>query len=207
MPITRHENGKTDKNGHFSFVYNREAHRNVMGNPFYVMTRDTAHDSVATAEVSPDQFGTNLVLRMQPGLTLSGSVVNSKAQGIGGASLAFWLHEPGYDTDLQISCTTDADGHYVAKGLPTGWRYKIVAAAKGYGHRDITLSQPAPAMRTIQVEPISLPTANLRVGGVVLDKTKKPASNARISMGGTGQTNAITTADNNGRFSFPLRGE
>jgi protocatechuate 3,4-dioxygenase beta subunit len=202
IPSMQQDEIRSDIEGCYSLIFNRQMFSEVPDQTFYIMARDASRNLAGAVEIEVDQPDTNSILKLQPALALTGCVINDQGEPVADAQLRLTLHTSSSECDLNINCATDARGCYEIKGLPPGWRYRIDVSAKGHGGHDRTLAAPAPDVLRVEVEPIELIKAAKRVAGMVLDQSGKAVSGGRVRIGGAAQPSADSSTDDKGMFSF-----
>jgi protocatechuate 3,4-dioxygenase beta subunit len=146
-------------------------------------------------------------LKLRPGATLTGEVVDPNGRGIAGAGLrimlrvANWGSSLGRDRDVK----TDTEGKFEVSAIPPDQRYNVTALAQGYGQREIDLEEARVTGDRVDVGRFELAVANLSVTGLVVDAEGEPVPNADVHCygdGQTGQPDVRTKADAEGRFTL-----
>jgi hypothetical protein len=199
MPILDDPDARTDVNGRFELTW--QPRRSGMNDSTVVFLARDVDRNLAVAQDIDEDTGT-LDLKLEPGLTLMGRVeCDGKPLTNAAIALVFWYGNTGMHlTDL--SRGTQTPGQFEIPALPTGRKYGVVASAKGYGQKAIHDLGLAPETRSLELDPLELKPANLRLAGQVLDADDKPISGASVNLSGDTQPNANTRTDRQGRFSF-----
>jgi hypothetical protein len=135
-------------------------------------------------------------------VVLAGTVVDSDGKGIANASLLVMLQGPRWGASIGRSIAADADGKYEIKALAPGRKYSVEASADGYGRRGTEAGAEDAADSRLNVEPLTLPAADLSVSGVVVDSDDKPVSSVRVSCYGENQPHGSTQTDADGKFTL-----
>src|SRR5262249_5306513 len=118
------------------------------------------------------------------------------------ATLIFWTGNSGFHLH-GLATKTNIPGHFEIRALPPGQRYGLIVSAPGFGQKIIhQVSADAPDGQ-IQLEPIALNFANLKLAGRLLDSEEKPVAGATVSLQGEGQPTDNVRTDREGRFEFP----
>ena len=172
---------------------------------FYIFARDKGRDMGLALPVSKASTPLDLVLK--PAVTLVGRVVDDNGKGIANAKLHPMLRASTWNSsfggDYRNPLRTDANGFYEIKSLPPDNRYSLTAWAQGYGETRVDLVDTREAVnKRLDVEVMTLATANLRVSGQVVDDEGRPVAKARVdtSRSGEGQPNVNATTDAQGQF-------
>jgi hypothetical protein len=145
------------------------------------------------------------MLRLEPGLSISGTVQDEKGTPMPRANvnLNIIAGNMGGMVDYQ-PIKVNSDGTFTIPALPMGQQYDIYITANGYGsmHKDVRKSQSR--TNSIQFLPIKLRLANLLLVGQVLGADKKPLSGAQVNINGDGQPNGFMNTDATGHFKFKV---
>jgi hypothetical protein len=190
--------GTTDTNGHFVVTWHAVNQNASYYEPFLI-ARDFKRN-LAFAQ-SIDESTTNLDLRLEPGLAVTGRATDTKGKPLAKAEaeIMFWTEHMG--SSMGKAVPANAEGRFEIKALPPGRHYGVIVSAKGYGRVTRDVKQDAEGRR-IELEPCELALADQRIAGVVLDADDKPVTNANIFGHGEGQPGVNGTTDAKGRFSF-----
>jgi len=103
------------------------------------------------------------------------------------------------------SITTDAEGNYEVRAIPSEHRYQINVSADGYGSDEIEIHADNAINNILDVNAVTLPIANLTVSGIVVDTQGNPIANTQVesyNFGGNQPDNLSTQTDSQGRFTF-----
>jgi len=165
--------------------------------------RDVEHNLVSAVEV--DGQTTNVDLRLQAGLTLSGSVQDPAGAPVTNAIIGIMMSVQRGSSVLdqqQAAAAVDAKGAFSFPALPRGQQYNISVAARGYG----TVSRRALPSETqtasLQLEPFTLQVANQKLEGLVLGTNDRPVAGAIVSARVQSQTGPGVTSDAQGHFAI-----
>ena len=189
---------ETDANGRFDVEWN-----SLPGGPnnrsCCLFIRD-AERNLAVAQDIDEETGP-LDLRLAPGLTLAGRVqCDGKPIAKATAVLVLWTGNSGMHVN-GLSTETNVPGYFAIGALPPGRRYGLYVSAPGYGQRYVNEVDASEARR-IELDPVELRPANLKLAGTVLDADDKPVVGANVSLYGDGQPNGSVGTDHDGRFAF-----
>jgi protocatechuate 3,4-dioxygenase beta subunit len=190
--------GTTDTNGHFLVIRNLPDGNN----PYYeqyLIARDLRRN-LAFAQ-SIEESTTNVDLRLEPGLAVTGFATDAKGKPLpkAEAEIMFWTEHMG--STMGKSVPADSEGRFEIKALPPGRHYGLIVSAKGYGRVTHDVAQEAEGRR-IELGPFELALADQRIAGVVLGADDKPVTGASIFGYGEGQPSVNGKTDAKGRFSF-----
>ncbi len=154
------------------------------------------------AAVDVDEDTRTKDITLHPGLTLIGRVVDPDGKGIADSQVTPMLQGPRWGSSIRNSqATTDGDGKFEIKALPTEYNYNLYTRAEGYGeNRSEETSADDAVDNTIDVGSITLAVANLSVSGVVVDNDDKPVAGVRVYCHGDNQPHRNTQTGDDGKF-------
>ncbi|HEY5913467.1 MAG TPA: carboxypeptidase regulatory-like domain-containing protein [Verrucomicrobiae bacterium] len=184
---------KTDANGRHEFVH-RE-------NPLVVVAVDAVRDLAVSREV--EEGVTNLDVRLAPALTVSGRIQDPQGKPIASTNSILYLKSGSYGYPVSWQpVTTDARGCFKLVHLPADRAYYVQVNARGYG----SAQPPVPAEddRHVELPPIVLKPATLKLAGRVVDASETPLGGVYIYVSGNGQPNMDTRTDSDGRFDLDV---
>jgi protocatechuate 3,4-dioxygenase beta subunit/predicted enzyme related to lactoylglutathione lyase len=169
---------------------------------YLLIGRDTEHNLAAAVAI--DEKATNVDLHLQTALTISGSVQDPAGAPVKNAmiSLILWSGNRGSSFGQQRPGMVDAQGAFSISNLPLGQRYTMNVTATGYGSANQQVAAADTAIASLQLPPITLKVANLKLEGQVVDANDKPQPGVQVQVNGVGQPNASTTTDSKGHFAF-----
>lgn len=140
-------------------------------------------------------------LRLEPGCTVSGRVVDPDGKPVKGAQVRPMLCGDRWRTSIPHGpVETDTDGRYELKALPRDQRYSVAASADGYGQSQADVAFAGPGAARGEAEDIVLALADRHIAGSVVDLDDKPVAGARIWLHGTGQPSRQGTSGKDGTF-------
>ncbi|MCX6926450.1 MAG: carboxypeptidase-like regulatory domain-containing protein [Verrucomicrobia bacterium] len=183
----------TDVNGRFALVH-RE-------NPQVVLAVDALHNLAVSQEL--EEGVTNLDLQLKPALTITGRVEDPQGGPISNARALVYLNSGSWGFPVYWQpVTTDAQGHFKIVNLPTDRTYYINFGAKGFGSAQEKV--PTEEGNAVEMPPVVLRKADLKLLGKVVDSAGAPLANASIRAEGNGQPEIEVQADANGRFALEV---
>jgi protocatechuate 3,4-dioxygenase beta subunit len=188
----------TDSNGHFSLTWNPE-NQNQQEYELFLIARDLKRN-LALAQTIEDNV-TNVDLRLEPGLTITGIVTDTNGKPLTNAEAQVSLLTERMGAGFGKPVRADAQGRFEIKALPTGRRYGVNVSAKGYGTANRGVTEGTEGQR-LALERCELVLADQRIAGVVLDEDDKPVAEANIHGYGEGQPSVSGKTDSKGRFAF-----
>jgi uncharacterized GH25 family protein len=160
--------------------------------------------NLATA-FTVDKATKTLDIKLKPGVTIIGKVIGSDGKSIEGAGIRIMLRQTMMASTFlrNVSIKTDAEGNFEIKAVPADQRYQINVNANGYGSKQIDTYANNAINNILDVEPLTLPIANLTVSGQVVDTEGNPLANARIesrNFEGGQPESLLTQTDSQGKF-------
>ncbi|MBN2316686.1 MAG: carboxypeptidase regulatory-like domain-containing protein [Sedimentisphaerales bacterium] len=173
--------------------------------PHYIQARHERLNLAAITEI--DQEVKTLDIKLKPGAVLSGKIVDPEGKGIAGATTApIFIHQKPKTggTVIRSQATSDSEGNFEIKAIPTGHTYWVTARADGYHEVSsfpIQTDGTATDMR-FDVGIISLPDGTFYVTGIIVDANDQLVADAIVSIDGEGQKHQEKKTDAQGRFTF-----
>lgn len=191
------EKGVTDAAGRFEIEARRAQPR--MNMIYCVLARDVQNNLVAAIDF--EDITNTLQLTLGPALSFAGRVeCQGKPVTNHVVKLLFWIGDGGLHIDGLVT-NTGVPGSFEIRALPVGRRYGLIVSAPGFGqHSNFQLPSDEP--QRVELDPIELEPANLKLAGVVVDAEDKPVAGAMVQLHGGRQPTAVTMTDRKGRFSF-----
>jgi TolB protein len=200
LPMSRRE-VTSDSQGRFEIAWDprRSGSRQRV---HYLVARHERRNLAVAVEI--DEETKTLDLKLKPGVTLTGKVVDPDGKGIGNARIMTMLRVSNWGSSLgQNQVQTDAEGKFEVKAIPAQHKYGVYARADGYGEKNVEVRADDAVGSRLELRPIILALANLSsVSGVVVDVNDKPVPEARISAYGEGQPRRSTQTDAEGKFTI-----
>jgi len=142
---------------------------------------------------------------LAPAGSVSGRVVGHDGKLIGRARIQLIMGSNGYMGMIDRPTVADARGRFTIGLLPVGPKYKLLAAADGYGdeEREFTFKRPG----ALTIKDVVLELADKVVAGVVVDANGQPVAGAKVSargrsMGMGWSTLKSAATDAAGRFEI-----
>jgi hypothetical protein len=156
----------------------------VRTNKATVFVQDPEHNWGTTAET--DAVTTNLDVHLQPGLTLSGSVQDSRGEPVTNAFVQLVPFPPEDLTRSTLNRQTPTNatvrGLYAFAGLPRGVPYLVRVSAEGYGAKDIRVAAADTNTGQLELPKAVLGFADQQVAGQALGPDGKPCWGAEVSL-------------------------
>ncbi len=205
-PAERQKEAVANAGGKFEVVYNMQ---NLSSGeiPVLLLCRYEEGNLAVALEIDGDTR--TLDVKMKPGVTFTGKVVDPDGKDIEGAKLRVDLCKPGLGWPIvqtnptRDEATTDEEGRFEIKAVPTGHKYSLSTEAKGYGRkRSEQISTEDAVYNQLDLGNITLAVANLSVSGVVVDDNDKPVAGVTVNTYSSHQPYHVAKTDADGRFTF-----
>ncbi len=169
---------------------------------FCLVARHSQRNLAAVVEMGPETERVDV--RLEPGLSFSGKVVDPNGRGIAKAHLRAVLRVSYWDAPVSPELVlTAADGTFTWAGFPRNQTYEIQAAADGYGRvlSDVKVAQTQGD--TVDLGAIVLPVANLSITGRVVGADRRPMAGVNLHANAEGQPERLSArTDDEGRFTL-----
>ena len=181
-----------------------EAHRldinsQTKTDKYYFWARHREQNLVAFVEFNEDVK--ILEIRLQPGVILTGIIVDPHGQGIQDAKITAMLLPLDWNKLLVPTIIKpDPEGKFEIRALPPGYKFRLVARALGYRMRKIEVSSGNTPGSRIDIGQIVLARGQFSVSGIVVDRKGKPVADAAVHCTGEKQVDIHTKTDAKGRF-------
>ena len=190
---------QTDANGRYAFSWNpqRSGSQDLT---FCLVARDVARNLAVARDL--EENVTNLDLRLQPALTVTGRVQDGNASPLVNATLQVALWTGSKESQFGGRVKPDAEGRFTITSLPPGRRYTIRASAKNLGSASLALEVENTLTNRIELPPFVFKLPDRKLAGQVVDEEEKPAAGLQVTLQGEGQFFASARTDENGRFTF-----
>ena len=168
---------------------------------FCLVARHEKLNLAAAVEIGQDIKTVDI--RLNPGVTFTGRVVDNDGKGIPAAQVRAMLRISNWGSPLsREQIKADDSGHYELRAIPAGHNYSINASAQGYGRKDIDAHTDNAMDNRLNIETLALLPANLSVSGKIVDAQGKAVSDARVAGSGEGQPHCNTLTDEQGNFTL-----
>ena len=200
LPFNPQPQAKTDARGAFSVQW--QPPPNVpMGSPSLI-ARDPAHNLAAVERIGPET--TNQNLRLSPGLTIRGKVVDATGHVVPKTTLrltsrVFMWNDSVERADIPMN----ESGEFVVTGLPLGALYTFTAQNNGYTLATKAIPEDESQVNLINLNPLVLKPMDRVLAGWVLDADGNPVSGAEIRIANQqrgGAANLDVYTDSKGHF-------
>jgi protocatechuate 3,4-dioxygenase beta subunit len=152
-------------------------------NKVIMLARDLEHNWAAAVEM--DAMTTNLDVHLQPGLTLSGSVQDSRGKPVTNAIVQLVPFPPGELRSVmnrQSPTNVTSRGMFSFNALPKGAPYRVRITADGYWTTNFRVAAADTKVEKLDLTRAVLELADQQVAGQVLDLSGKPSWGAEVSV-------------------------
>ncbi len=168
-----------------------------------LVARDPLHNLVQVLEID-EQTGP-LDLKLQPGVIVTGTVLDQAGQPLPGANarVALRVSRVPVHLDWRELATAGPDGVFEVKAVPPEREYAVTVSADGYGKQEVPIATIGAQESRHDIGRVQLVPSNLSVSGLVVDPNDKPVAGAEISAFGEGQPDLREVqTDAQGRFTL-----
>jgi hypothetical protein len=143
-------------------------------------------------------------ITLKPGVIFTGQVVDPNGKGIEGANVTIMLRGPRWGSSIgRDRITSDAQGRFEIKAVPSDQKYSLYVIAEGYGeNRSEEINAYDAVNYHLDLGNVILPVANLSVSGVVVDSNNKAVAGADVYCSGEGQARSRALTDTEGKFTL-----
>jgi len=167
------------------------------------VARDPQRNLVQVLDID-DHVGP-LDLKLQPGVIVTGTVLNRQGQPLPGANARVQLRVSKAMVRLGWNelAAAGPDGVFEFKAVPPEREYAVTVSADGYGKQEVPIATLSPREERHDIGRVQLVASDLSVSGIVVDPNDKPVAGAEISAFGEGQPDLREVqTDAQGRFTL-----
>jgi protocatechuate 3,4-dioxygenase beta subunit len=195
------DTAKTDANGEYSV--NWQSQPGMRDAKYSVVARDVERNLAAIEAIGTNK--TRVVLRLQPGLSISGTVQDAKGAPLARANINLNMMAGNMGGMVEYEpIKMNSDGTFTIPALPMGQQYHVYVSASSYGSAQKSVGKTQSQTNSIQLSPFKLKTADRQLAGQVLGADQKPLSGVQVNINGNGQPNGSTSTDATGHFKFKV---
>ena len=195
------EGAVTDASGRFEAAWDPASWR-PQSTTFVLVARDLTRNLAEAVDLE-EQPG-DLDVKLRPGLTITGAVLDQEGKPLPGARVRIMLRGSNWGSTLgRGELPAGPDGKFEVKALPAERKYQVTALADGYGKQDVQVNDSDIKDNRYDAGRLQLPLANLSITGVAVDPNDKPVAGASISGYGEGQPDLFNIeTDAEGKFTI-----
>lgn len=179
-----------------------EAHKQLRKSDpeeYHLVARHIERNLAAVADFGKD--ANMLEVRLEPGVILTGKVVDSNNNAIEGARVGTLLKGSDWQAAITpIGMKTDKEGKFSFKALPLGQDYRISVTFLNYRRAKIEFNSSDARDSRIDLKPIVLLKGQYSISGIVVDANDKPVANVELYCTGKDQPFVGAKTDANGKF-------
>jgi len=201
-PMGGSQDPTSDAEGKFEVLYDPGGWGGRETPIMYLVGRYEAGNLAAAVEIEEDAKEVDIILK--PAVTFTGRVVDPDGKGIANAQITVMLRVSSWGSSIgRNRITTDEQGKFEIKAIPTEHKYALYVIAEGYGeNRQEEIHTDNAVNNHLYIGALTLAVANLSVSGIVVDNDGKPVAGARIYCYGEGQSRSRTQTDIEGKFTL-----
>jgi protocatechuate 3,4-dioxygenase beta subunit len=170
-----------------------------------LVARDPQRNLVQVLEID-EQTGP-LDLKLQPGVVVTGTVLNQAGRPLPGANARVSLRVSRIPVPVGLDwrelATAGPDGVFEFKAVPPEREYTVTVSADGCGKQEVPIATLGAKETRHDIGRVTLVASDLSVSGLVVDPNDQPVAGAEISAYGEGQPDLREVrTDAQGRFTF-----
>jgi formylglycine-generating enzyme required for sulfatase activity len=150
-----------------------------------------------------DREANTLDIQLNPGVVLTGKVVDGDGKGIEKAGIFIYLQKSGWRPDFYLSSLrSDIEGRFEIRALPPGYDYVLSFGKSGY--RSVETEFRFADVRNNRVDGVSIVLLRGQhfVSGVVVDENGKPAPHVIVWCSAKDQPHCQGATGADGRFTI-----
>ena len=192
----------SDAEGKFEVIYDPDRWCSDKMPDIILLGRYEKGNLAATLKIEEDTK--TVEIKLKPGVTFTGKVVDPDGKGIANARVVVMLLVTKWDSSIgRDIARTDAQGNFEVKAIPPEHKYNVSASAEGYGgNRSEVIDSNDAVNNHLDVGTITLAVANLSISGMVVDTDDKPIADANVCCSGENQPHYCMQTDAEGKFTL-----
>jgi len=195
------DTAKTDADGEYSV--NWQPQTGMRDAKYFAVARNVERNLAAIEAIGTNK--TRVILRLEPGLSISGTVQDAKGAPLTRANINLNIMAENMGGMVEYeTIKVNSDGTFTIPALPMGQQYHVYVTASGYGSARKSVGKTQSRTNSIQLSPFKLKTADRQLAGQVLGTDNKPLSGAQVNINGNGQPNVSVRTDATGHFKFKV---
>jgi hypothetical protein len=142
-----------------------------------------------------------LDIKLEPGVILTGKVVNNDGKAVEGASVSIFLQGSDWHGVIPpLGMETDAEGKFTFRALPMRCKYNCHVKLLHYRSSKVGFNTADVSDNRVDLGSIVLASGPFSVSGIVVDANDQPVPNVWIYCTGRDQVGINSRTDANGRF-------
>jgi formylglycine-generating enzyme required for sulfatase activity/protocatechuate 3,4-dioxygenase beta subunit len=174
--------------------------RNSDSEEHYLLVRHVERNLAATLKIVED--ANMLDVKLEPGVILTGKVVDAEGKALEGAIVGTALQGSDWRAIIPpAGMKTNAEGKFTFRALPIGNKYSFYARLLHYRPTKFEFNTGDERDNRKDLGPIVLARGEFSVSGVVVDPNGKPVANAWVFCTGKNQVGINSHTDAKGRFN------
>ena len=195
------DTAKTDANGKYSVNWQSEP--GMRDAKYFAIARDVGRNLAAIEAIDTNK--TAVILRLAPGLSISGTVLDAQSAPLTRANINLNMMAGNMGGMVEYQkIKINSDGTFTIPALPMGQQYNVYVTATGCGSARKSVTKTQSQTNSIQLSPFKLKGADRLLAGQVLGTDKKPLSGVQVNINGNGQPNGNMSTDATGHFKFKV---
>jgi hypothetical protein len=165
--------------------------------------RDLEHNYVGTVKV--DDKTTNVSIRLQMGITISGSVQDNNGAPVKNATAEILTSALAVSSTIgRPPATVGEQGAFAISALLRGQSYTLSVSAPGFGVGTLRIPATDTQTANLPLPAIKLKPADQRIEGQVVGPDGNPVAGATVRARGTGQPADLVRTDAGGHFAMKV---
>jgi protocatechuate 3,4-dioxygenase beta subunit len=192
---------KTDASGGYSLDWQPES--GMPNAKYFAVARDIERNLAAIEPIGAKKTSVNL--RLGPGLSISGTVQDTKGAPLVRANIYLNMDTGNMSGMVEYQpIKLNSDGIFTIPALPMGKQYYVYVSANGYGSTQKRIGITQSKTNSIQLPVFKLKAADRQLAGQVLGTDNKPLPGVQVNINGNGQPNGMVKTDATGHFKFKV---
>jgi len=175
--------------------------RNSDSEEHYLLVRHVERNLAATLKIVEDT--NTLDVKLEPGVILTGKVVDANGKALEGAIVGTALQRSNWRAVIPpVGMKTDTNGKFSFRALPIGYKYSFYARLIHYRPSRIEFSTENARDNRIDLGSIVLARGEFSISGIVVDVNDKPMADVGVLCTGEGQPGGGAKTDADGKFKI-----
>ncbi|MHC4206279.1 MAG: SUMF1/EgtB/PvdO family nonheme iron enzyme, partial [Planctomycetota bacterium] len=178
-----------------------ERTRNSDSEEHYLFVRHAERNLAATLKI--DEGTNTLDVKLEPGVILTGKVVDANGKALEGAIVGTALQGSDWRAVIPpAGMKTDVEGKFTFRALPNGNKYSFYARLIHYRPSRFEFNTDNTRDNRIDLGSIVLNRGELSISGIVVDVNDKPVTGVELYCTGEGQPGTGAVTDVDGKFKL-----